>query len=475
MKKSSPFNGIMIDAARLIEKPAFYYRLIDFMAEWKMNTLLFHFTDDHGCAVKLPGFEHLASKNALSGQQLGNWLKYAARKGIDVIPELETFGHTRFITDHPKYKHLFAGKNQKKLVFNAIDPLHRETHHLVKKLIRATTSLFKSPYLHIGCDEVDMKQYCQMKGGIDEQITWTYYVNSVIQYTREAGKIPVFWADHPVHDPIIAELLRKDIIAIDWRYRDDVKDDVLPKLIKAGFEHVVSSPSIAWWQYRYLPSHSALENTRRMAQFNSRHGGLGVLNTIWCPFRYIQNTIWYGIAFSSYAYQTNGKGNLKKFHELFARKVFSTALNPTIETILNHLSDIQIDDDFFFEIAKPDLKFNRNPKRLNSKVNRVYKGSKKILSLASQYKPAKNKDIYDALILAAKCTHVISLALMGRKKITPEEAKSYPRLRGEAEKLLINSWDLGRFENDPQKLKPRFPGEDHQYAILLMKKLPRSL
>ena len=43
-------NGLMIDCARLLELPQYYYRLLEFMAEWKMNTLILHFSDDHGCA-----------------------------------------------------------------------------------------------------------------------------------------------------------------------------------------------------------------------------------------------------------------------------------------------------------------------------------------------------------------------------------------------------------------------------------------
>jgi len=31
-------NGLMIDMARLIEKKSYYYKLIDFMHEWSMDT-----------------------------------------------------------------------------------------------------------------------------------------------------------------------------------------------------------------------------------------------------------------------------------------------------------------------------------------------------------------------------------------------------------------------------------------------------
>jgi hypothetical protein len=37
-------NGLLIDCARTIEKHGYYSLLVDFMADWGMNTLLFHFT-----------------------------------------------------------------------------------------------------------------------------------------------------------------------------------------------------------------------------------------------------------------------------------------------------------------------------------------------------------------------------------------------------------------------------------------------
>ena len=50
----------MIDCSRLMEKHRYYYRLLDFMADWKMNTLVLHFSDDHGCGIELRGFGQLA-------------------------------------------------------------------------------------------------------------------------------------------------------------------------------------------------------------------------------------------------------------------------------------------------------------------------------------------------------------------------------------------------------------------------------
>jgi hypothetical protein len=63
-------KGVMIDCSRLLERHAYYRDLIAFMAQWELNTLLFHFADDFGCAVQLPGFKHLAMPRAFTAADI---------------------------------------------------------------------------------------------------------------------------------------------------------------------------------------------------------------------------------------------------------------------------------------------------------------------------------------------------------------------------------------------------------------------
>ena len=181
-------NGIMIDCSRLIEKHEYYYKLIDFMSEWHQNTLLFHFTDDHGCAIQLESLPGKARYGAFTVTEIKDLIAYASTKNIQVIPELETFGHTRFITDTPGYEHLYAGLKTEKVEFNAIDPLNPETFELMEKLVQEISGIFPSKYLHIGCDEVDLVDYCKSKGLDNHHKVWADYVNRIINLARKYGK-----------------------------------------------------------------------------------------------------------------------------------------------------------------------------------------------------------------------------------------------------------------------------------------------
>jgi len=68
------------------------------MAEWGLNTLWWHFADDEGFTLKLSGHPELASPRALSKAKMKRLLDKAGQLGIDVVPEVESLGHTRWIT-----------------------------------------------------------------------------------------------------------------------------------------------------------------------------------------------------------------------------------------------------------------------------------------------------------------------------------------------------------------------------------------
>ena len=124
----SPYRGIMLDVSRnYVVRGNDYKRFIDLMSYYKFNTLQFHFADDEGWRVEIPGFPELTSVAARRGctldekefmapifagngnpndlTQSGNgyltrsefidFLRYAWSRGISVIPEIETPGHAR--------------------------------------------------------------------------------------------------------------------------------------------------------------------------------------------------------------------------------------------------------------------------------------------------------------------------------------------------------------------------------------------
>lgn len=121
------YRGLMIDVARNFQTLDAMKKLVDVMADYRLNRLQFHFIDDEGWRLEIPGLpeltevgarrgytldekEHLAQiysgngdPNAVGGTGSGyytraefiDFLKYCDSLGVAVIPEIETPGHAR--------------------------------------------------------------------------------------------------------------------------------------------------------------------------------------------------------------------------------------------------------------------------------------------------------------------------------------------------------------------------------------------
>src|SRR6516164_2837219 len=91
------FRGFLIDSARCLENRAYYRRLIDFVAARGCNVLLWHFTDDQGCSLQFESVPGIASPHAYSKQEMRELIAYATDRSVEIIPELATLGHCRYI------------------------------------------------------------------------------------------------------------------------------------------------------------------------------------------------------------------------------------------------------------------------------------------------------------------------------------------------------------------------------------------
>ncbi len=462
-------NGLMVDCSRLMERHDYYFRLVDFMSDWGMNTLLFHFTDDWGCGVSLPGFPELAMPNAFSASEVRRLVKHAKARGVDVIPELEVFGHTRYLTETPRYSHLDAGKRTRDLRFNAVDPFHPDTGRLMRRLIRATTRLFPSKYLHLGCDEVDMKAYCRARG-LDEAGSWADHVNRMIGIARECGREPMIWADHPSHDARIAQLLRKDVVLVDWRYEETIQDTVLPLLRRAGFHSLVCAPSIACYRHRFLPNSIALENTRRMARFADKRGAAGVINTAWCPWRYVQGALYHGVAWGARQAATGGRLKPAEFRREFAGKVFGVTCDRTVDLFLRRWPEAGITIEIAPKLMDRSARFTREEL---GRLERARDASEAALSASLRIAPSRNADILAAMQLAARAVWVCAenAILRSVRAPAPFRVKEYRTALREVRRELSADWDRTRFADDPQKYRSRFPGFASHHALILVRRL----
>jgi hexosaminidase len=162
-----PWRGFMLDAARHWMPIAVVERNLDGMAAVKLNVFHWHLSDDQGFRVESRIFPKLQGEgsdgNFYTQEQVRQVVRYAAERGIRVVPEFDMPGHaTSWVTAYPE---LASAPGPYKIgrkwgVYDeTLDPTRESTYRFLERLIGEMTALFPDPYFHIGGDEVTPTQW----------------------------------------------------------------------------------------------------------------------------------------------------------------------------------------------------------------------------------------------------------------------------------------------------------------------------
>jgi hexosaminidase len=218
------------------------------MAAVKMNVLHWHLTEDQGFRIEshtYPLLTQLGSDGLFyTQQQIRDIVRYAAARGIRVVPEFDMPGHTTsWMIGYPDLGSKPGPYQIARLtgVFDAaMDPTRESTYQFLDAFFAEMTTLFPDEYFHIGGDESNGKdwksnpsivafmQQHQMKTTADLQA----YFNSRIQtLLTKHGKQMVGW------DEILHADLSPDVVIQSWRGTKSLIDAA-----RQGHRGILSQP-----------------------------------------------------------------------------------------------------------------------------------------------------------------------------------------------------------------------------------------
>ncbi len=205
------YRGQMLDIVRSFTTTENLKKLIDITASYKLNTFHFHFSDDEGWRLEIPGLEELTSVGARRGHTTdeteylypayengydpnaptsGNGfysraefidlLRYAAERHVQVIPEIESPGHARAAITAMKARYeKYIGLNPEKATEymlhdpqdssryisaqwytdNVMNVAMPSTYRFIEKVVREIKEMYREAgvpltTIHVGGDEV---------------------------------------------------------------------------------------------------------------------------------------------------------------------------------------------------------------------------------------------------------------------------------------------------------------------------------
>jgi hexosaminidase len=227
-----PWRGLLIDVSRHFIPLDVLKRNLDGMAAVKMNVLHWHLSDDQGFRVESKVFPKLAGMGSeghyYTQAEIRDFISYAHDRGIRVVPEFDTPGHSRsWFVGYPE---LASGDGpfsveSENAPSSVTDPTREETYKFMDKFIEEMGKLFPDAYFHIGGDEVDGKfwdsnskiqAFKQAHGMKTNQDLQAYYNQRLQKILAKHHKIMIGW------DEILHPDLPKTIVVQSWRGQESL-------------------------------------------------------------------------------------------------------------------------------------------------------------------------------------------------------------------------------------------------------------
>ena len=333
-KGGEPIRGLMLDPARLTERHFYYFDLLPDLAKWGYNTLWWHFMDDEGFAQKLRSRPELASPYAFSLAEARRFVALARSHGIDVVPEVESLGHTLSVTRLPQYAHLFNGRP---FGHNAMCPSHPDTLALLRDIIPEVAELFGGKYLHAGLDESNLsgcERCAERNRGKPPWHVLAEHIIAAREIVAACGRRMVMWADSIERNPELLQVLPKDIVLAHWNYSEIPVEKIEPS-VDAGFEIIcVSAISGSSVQ----TNAKALRNHDGMVELSNRlssRGSIGVVTCWWEPFGRLRDTYRTSMAYAGESMVAGKALDKEKFFGKISREFFGCRGKKTGRALLD--------------------------------------------------------------------------------------------------------------------------------------------
>jgi hypothetical protein len=217
----------MADMGRSVFSKPLLKRLIRILSRLKMNQLHLHLYDDELCGLRFDSLP-FGSENpfAISISDLKEVVEYAAEYYIEVIPELESWGHVTSIVYHRP--ELRGGEG---MYHGSSFLICEKTFELMKQLIDQVLMIMpKKCTIHLGMDEANWFTGHDLPESFTPTHMLGRYYNILQELAARQGKSATLriWADHagrPVPNDI-----QHNVIIEPWDYWNKNKDDIIKKI-----------------------------------------------------------------------------------------------------------------------------------------------------------------------------------------------------------------------------------------------------
>jgi hexosaminidase len=242
------WRGMHLDVCRHFFSKQEVFRYLDHMARYKLNRFHWHLTDDQGWRIEIKKFPKLQQVSAWrNGTLIGHYgdvperydtmryggyytqeeirevVAYAARRHIEVVPEIEMPGHAlAALAAYPELSCTGGPFETARTwgVFQDVFCTREETFAFLQDVLTEVCDLFPATYIHVGGDECPKDRWkscprCQARmkelGLSDEHALQSWFVQRLEKFLATKGKRIIGW------DEILEGGLAPGATVMSWR------------------------------------------------------------------------------------------------------------------------------------------------------------------------------------------------------------------------------------------------------------------
>ncbi|XP_019741675.1 beta-hexosaminidase subunit beta isoform X2 [Hippocampus comes] len=254
-------RGLLLDTSRHFLPVKVILANLETMAMNKFNVFHWHIVDDQSFPYMSRTFPDLSQKGAYhpythvyTPSDVKTIIEFARLRGIRVIPEFDTPGHTQswgkgqagLLTP------CFAGSRPSGS-FGPVNPILNSTYDFMRRLFREVAAVFPDDYVHLGGDEVDftcwksnpdIRTFMEQQGfGKNYSKLESLYIQRLLDIVSSTEKGSIIWQE--VFDNGVK--LERDTVVHVWMGGADSGEE-MRNVTAAGFSAILSAP----WYLDYI-------------------------------------------------------------------------------------------------------------------------------------------------------------------------------------------------------------------------------